>query len=115
VARQIIQSLIDDIDGGTAHETVRFAFDGIDYEIDLSNKNAAAFRKAANKYVDAGRRQSRSLTRRAGTRTSGRGPAVVDREQNNAIREWARRNGKSVSDRGRIPAAIVEEYHSSGR
>jgi hypothetical protein len=46
--------------------------------------------------------------------TPGRGiaPAKTDREQNQAIREWAKRKGIEVSDRGRIAASIVEQYEA---
>ena len=35
----------------------------------------------------------------------------IDREQNQAIRDWARKRGMKVSDRGRIPAEVLEAYH----
>jgi hypothetical protein len=41
MAKRTIHMLIDDIDGGDADETVKFAVDGVQYEIDLSKKNAA--------------------------------------------------------------------------
>ena len=41
-----------------------------------------------------------------GRATGGR----MDREQAGAIRDWARKNGHAVSDRGRIPASVVEAY-----
>jgi hypothetical protein len=41
-------------------------------------------------------------------------PASADREQNQAIREWARKQGMKVSDRGRIPAEVLEAYHQQG-
>jgi hypothetical protein len=41
-------------------------------------------------------------------------PAAADREQNQAIREWARKQGRKVSDRGRIPADVLEDYHRQG-
>jgi len=38
--------LEDDLEGGKADETVKFALDGIQYEIDLSEKNAQKLRDA---------------------------------------------------------------------
>src|SRR4051794_19466086 len=58
VTREVIEKLIDDLDGTDAAETLRFGLDGTSYEIDLSAKNAAAFRKAVDRYVKAARRQS---------------------------------------------------------
>ena len=40
-----------------------------------------------------------------------RGGPSIDREQNQAIRDWARKRGMKVSDRGRIPAEVLEAYH----
>ena len=44
---------------------------------------------------------------------SGRGRAAIDREQSAAIRDWARRNGHSVSTRGRIPADVIDAFHAA--
>ena len=38
---KVITELVDDIDGSTAEETVSFALDGVEYEIDLSTPNAS--------------------------------------------------------------------------
>ena len=47
-----------------------------------------------------------------GRAARGRSSAAADREQNRAIREWAKKAGKKISDRGRIPQEIVDEYHA---
>lgn len=110
MAQRVQVILEDDIDGGTAVETVTFGIDGSNYEIDLSKKNAAKLRDALAPYVGAGRRAGRSAAAgRRGARTAVRS----DRERIQAIREWARSNGYAVSDRGRIPATIVEAYDSA--
>ena len=57
VAREVIEKLIDDLDGSPAVETVTFALDGTSYEIDLSKRNAAAFRKTFDRYVKAAQRK----------------------------------------------------------
>ncbi len=105
--------LIDDLDEGQADETVTFGLDGSTYEIDLSSKNAGALRDALARYVGAAHRLARSGGRGAAVSGRGRGAASADREQTQAIRAWARRNGHTVSDRGRIPASIVEAYHAA--
>ena len=112
VQKHIVQ-LEDDIDGGAAAETVAFALDGTSYEIDLSAKNAGKLRDALATYVAHGRRASRSGARAgaAGGRRSGRG-ARTDREQTQAIREWARKNGHKIGEKGRIPASILEAYQA---
>ena len=111
MARKVQVHLLDDIDGGQADETLRFGLDGTSYEIDLSARHAEKLRAALAKFVVSSRRVGRSrvaavVPRRAGT------PARVDRAQNQAIREWAKSRGIEISDRGRIPAHIVEQYHA---
>ncbi|QYN41132.1 Lsr2 family protein (plasmid) [Pseudonocardia sp. DSM 110487] len=103
--------LIDDLDGEAADETVEFGVDGRNYEIDLSKTNAARLRDALASYVAAARRVG--SRRRAGTasRTVPSRPSTADREQNQAIRDWARKRGMKVSDRGRIPAEVLTAYH----
>nr|WP_269458281.1 Lsr2 family protein [Micromonospora chokoriensis] len=112
VAKQIIHKLVDDLDGGDADETVKFALDGVQYEIDLSKANAAKLRDAFASYVGAGTKVGRGGVVIGGRAARGRGGATADREQNKAIREWAKKAGKDISDRGRIPQEIVDEYHA---
>ena len=112
MAQKVTVSLIDDMDGDKADETVEFGLDGKSYEIDLSNKNAEKLRDALASYVAAARRPG-------GRRRSGGGGGAaaatrrpsIDREQNQAIRDWARKRGMKVSDRGRIPADVLDAYH----
>jgi hypothetical protein len=114
MARQTIVQLIDDLDQGAADETVSFALDGVSYEIDLSAKNAAKMRDVLANYVANARRSGRSSAVRAnGSGRRGRA-ARGDREQTQAIREWARRNGHKVGDKGRIPATVLEAYNAQG-
>ena len=115
VARREIVVLEDDLEGGKADETVKFSLDGVQYEIDLSDKNAKKLRDAVAQYVANARRVSRGgvvVGGRAAARA--RGSAAADREQNKAIREWAKKAGKDISDRGRIPQEIVDEFHAKG-
>jgi len=102
--------LIDDIDGEPADETVTFGIDGRSYEIDLSAGNAGKLRDALSEFVASARR-SGGGRRRSGSAPAARKP-IIDREQNQAIREWARKRGEQISDRGRIPARLVEAFHA---
>ncbi|MFC4067136.1 histone-like nucleoid-structuring protein Lsr2 [Actinoplanes subglobosus] len=114
MAKQIIHKLVDDIDGVDADETVKFALDGIQYEIDLSEKNAAKLREVFEPYLTHGTKVARGGVVVGGRAARGRGGATADREQNKAIREWAKKSGKEISDRGRIPQEIVDEFHAKG-
>jgi len=114
MAREVIERLVDDLDGGEAAETVSFALDGTAFEIDLSKKNATAFRKMFDRYVKAGRRSSPGGGRRrkAAASTNGSKPKrAFDIAQ---LREWAGANDVTVPARGRIPQAVVDQYKQAG-
>ncbi|WP_194834867.1 Lsr2 family protein [Nocardia sp. XZ_19_369] len=109
MARQIIEALVDDVDGSEADETVLFGFDGRLYEIDLSYANANKLRAAVDPWVDKARKVGRASSRagRSRTRTkSGAGEVA-------AIRAWANENGHIVSSRGRIPVQVVSAYQAA--
>jgi hypothetical protein len=106
MAQKVTVVLEDDLTGGPAEQTVQFAFDGTDYEIDLSAKNAAAFGKQLAPYLDHARRAGRAPSRRLG-----RTAAV--RQRSGDIRAWAKEHGRAVSERGRIPASVVEQYQAA--
>jgi len=96
---------VDDIDGSEAEGTVRFGFDGAEYEIDLNKKHSAQFTKAIRPYIDAARKVSSSRRPARGSR-----PA---RHNQSDVRAWARSEGLKISDRGRIPADVLARYESA--
>ena len=112
MAQKVETRLVDDLDGSEAAETVRFAIEGRQYEIDLSASNANRLRDSLSAFV--------SSARRAGSGGGGgRAPratapatrrASSDREHGAAVREWARTNGFEVSNRGRIAADVLKAY-----
>ncbi|MFC8411767.1 Lsr2 family protein [Arthrobacter sp. NPDC057259] len=107
MARKVHVQLIDDISGEEAQESVRFALDGVEYEIDLTRENTAGLRKALEPYIAGGRR-IRSST--AGQRSRA---ATSSREQTQRIREWAGANGYNPSARGRISQDIMKAYEEA--
>ena len=109
MARRVVEHLVDDIDGGKAVEAVRFSYQGVDYEIDLSAKNAKALDKAVSPYVSAARRVGgrRSGSRRPRGKSSGRG------QDSRQVREWAVKQGIKVSARGRIPGDVLRHYQEA--
>ncbi|MBD2894747.1 histone-like nucleoid-structuring protein Lsr2 [Actinomadura nitritigenes] len=106
MAQKVQVSLVDDLDGGAAVETVSFALDGRAYEIDLNKKNAAKLRKVIAPYRDSARKV-RPAGRKTATRTAS------TRERSAEIRDWARSAGIPVNDRGRIPANVVQQYEAA--
>lgn len=102
--------LVDDLDGTTSEEeleTVHFGLDGVIYLIDLNGHNASRLRAALRDFIVKARRIG-------DRRTPGPGHAKAERahsgRQTRAIREWARRNGHAISDRGRIPDRVVTAF-----
>lgn len=113
----LVCDLHDDDSPGA--ETVSFAIDGSSYEIDVCSRHASALRDAVAPYVGAGRRASGSA---GGSSPAGGGPrrgragrasTGQDRQRTQDIREWARAEGHQVSDRGRVPARLVELYEAA--
>jgi len=122
MARKTIVTLIDDLTGETAENisTVEFALDGGDYELDLTDENSAKLHDALAPYVTAarklgGRRRRGARPGRPGraVKSTGRGPGY-DRQTLKSIREWAKKNGYQVSDRGRLPAAVLQAWQAAG-
>jgi hypothetical protein len=105
MATKIAVTLVDDLDGSTAEETVRFGVGGAAYEIDLSRKNATAFRTGLAPFVEHARKGGRGPARRPARPTSAR-------ERSSDIRAWAKAQGITISDRGRIPASVVARYEA---
>jgi hypothetical protein len=118
MAQQTTVRFVDDIDGSEAVGTVSFSLNNRSYEIDLSDENTDKLHDALAPFVEH--------ARQIGGRGAGRGPrrgqgqlrdekkAVrSNREETAAIREWARQHGHEVSDRGRIPKAVIEAYQAA--
>ena len=106
MAQKITVALEDDLDGGPADQTVRFGLDGAEYEIDLSTRNAAAFRQKLAPFTE----RARTVGREPGSRPV---RSASSRELSGDIRAWARNQGIAVSDRGRIPASVIEQYQAA--
>jgi hypothetical protein len=108
MAQKVQTLFIDDIDGGDAEGTVRFALDGTEYEIDLSAKHYEELRSALGKYVTHARKAS-GTARRASRAGRGARPGLNTTE----IRNWARNNGYDIKDRGRVPGDLVAKYQAA--
>ncbi len=106
MATKITVILEDDLGGGPASETGRFGLGSAQYEIDLNKKNARAFRKKLAPFVEHARKAGRGQ-RRGTARTAS------SRQRSGDIRAWAKARGLTVSDRGRIPASVVDQYEAA--
>lgn len=126
VSRPVI---FDDLSGEIINtgETVQFGLDGSEYEIDLTVDNTFALRSIFIDYLKHARRVGGRVTRRnitvgevqspkpvaGGTMVSANKVGVVHeygKEQRQAIRQWAIKKGKKISDRGRLPTDVIVEW-----
>jgi hypothetical protein len=109
MAKTTITQITDDLDGSKDAKTYSFAWQGTEYSIDLSNKNFKALDKLLSPYIEAGEK----VTRRSSSSRRSSPTASSSRKDFSSIREWARNQGLEVSDRGRIPRVIVEQYEAA--
>jgi hypothetical protein len=105
MAREVIERLVDDLDGSAATESVSFALDGGTYRIDLNEQHAADLRSKLDPYVQAARR-----VRPAGGAPAGARSSANRRDRNAAIRQWALDAGIELPGRGRIARAVQDAY-----
>jgi hypothetical protein len=101
--KQIKTLLIDDIDGSEADGTVRFALDGVSYEIDLSDAHMRELRGALAPFVAKATKGRAKPAERARF-------AEQARERSAEIRAWAELHGLTLNKRGRIPAEVVKQF-----
>ena len=117
MARRIVHQLVDDLDGSLLEvgegETVLFSLDGVAYEIDLTDENAAALRGALERYINAARTVSSARAASGAASGGGRRRRRTGQQDYSQVREWAKKNGYQVSDRGRVPASVLEAYDAA--
>jgi hypothetical protein len=103
MAQQVITQLVDDLDGGEATQTITFSWGSAQYEIDLNDKNTEKMAKALAPFIEKARKTS-SRGRSTTAKTSKSRTDLAE------IREWAKKNGHEVSDRGRIAQEVIDAY-----
>lgn len=106
--------LVDDLDGSEAAESVSFALDGAQYEIDLNDENASQFRELFMQYVSAGRKLGGRVRAAAPAerpaRSTGRRSRADGEPDPKEVRAWAESQGIEVSKRGRVPANLMAQF-----
>jgi hypothetical protein len=85
---------------------VRFVIDSAEYEIDLSKRHATAFRLKLAPFIEHARKAGRGQRRRPGR-------TAASRDRSSGVQAWAKGQGIAVSERGRIPASVVEQYEAA--
>lgn len=122
MARQTTVTLIDDLSGGTADESVEFSIGGHTYEIDLSARNASKLRTSLAPFIEKARKARTGLTASPSRRSSAprmtdnrtAAEKAADRERGQLIRTWAKDQGLKVADRGRMNVEIVQAFDAQG-
>jgi hypothetical protein len=97
---------------GDGFTTVRFGLDGVEFEVDLEPAEAVRLREFLGRYAV----RARSVLREAEPVARQVRPSPVrslDVEELRAVRVWARGRGFSVSDRGRLPEAVLSAYEEA--
>jgi hypothetical protein len=112
VAQQLSVQVVSDLSGQPEAYTVRFGYEGYNYEIDLTEAEHGRLGAFLAEFIGTARRAGRST---AAKPASARRTAGSTQRDTNAIREWARSNGFQVSDRGRIPVHVQTAYHEQNR
>ena len=114
MAKAMVETLVDDLDGSAAVETVQLGWNGDWRELDLSKRNAAALSRVLERYWAAGRPVTAEgrVSRNRKPAASRSRKAVRDPK---AIRAWAVANGVEVPARGRIPSEVERQYNEAGR
>jgi hypothetical protein len=114
MAQKVLVQLVDDLDGTSSNDiaTITFGLDGVSYEIDLNEGNATNLRDHLSEFIASARRTG-GRVKRGGGAVAGSPGSGRNREQTQAIREWAKKNGHEVSDRGRIPAAVIQAFEAA--
>lgn len=101
----------DDINGGPAHHTREFTYEGKTYRLDLGNLTVGNFDRAMARiakimapYVEAG---TEVTAQKAVQKTAG----VVSEAAK--VRAWAREQGIEVGTRGRLRPEVFEAYRAA--
>lgn len=115
MAKETTVRFVDDIDGSEAAGTFTFALEGREYEIDLSEANHKELENSLAGFIESARPVGRAGRGRSGTggNVAPKSRPATNREQTQAIREWARQNGHQVNDRGRIPRSVIEAFEAA--
>jgi hypothetical protein len=109
MAQKVQVLLLCDLEEGDAkaEETIQFGLGSTVCEIDVCAKHAQQIRAGLEPFVA----HARKVGAVAGGRRRQR--STSNREQSANIRAWAKERGIEISERGRIPASVMQEYEQA--
>ena len=105
MVRHVVETVLDDIDGSKNAESYTFALNGDEWSIDLSDKNAKKLRGVLEPFITAGTKVG--VHKKSRSRSKGPRKDLAD------VRAWGQANGFSVSERGRVPGALLTAYDTA--
>lgn len=105
MVQRVVVTMVDDIDGGEADETVKFVLDGVRYQIDLTAEHAEKFRRTMGPWVQH--------ARRVGGRSTVRRRREHVQADVTTIRAWAAANGYDVKPRGRLKQEVIDAFNAA--
>jgi hypothetical protein len=105
MAQKIEVKFLDDIDGSEAIGTLEFTWEGTTIQVDLNQEHMEEYNHVFEYLKSIGRVVSKAKRAPYGSK-KGQGSSDTGK-----IREWLRAKGHQISDRGRIPNRLMEEYH----
>jgi hypothetical protein len=110
MAQKVVTTYVDDLTGDESTEinTHTLLLDGAGVEIDLTPENHDKLLEAMKPFLQA--KGARRVRVNAGTRAKKLSSTPTGNSDTAKIRAWAKDNGYSVNDRGRVPAEIREAY-----
>lgn len=111
MGKKLIELVVDDLTGDEIPEdavahTVTIEVDGKRRTLDLSDESKAVFDAEVGPWMQRGTRAPGERKQRPASRKNS--PEFLA-----GVREWAREQGHSVSDRGRVPHDVMDAYRAT--
>jgi hypothetical protein len=103
MAKTVHIVITDDMDNSADAETHTFALNGVEYSMDLGEKNAAKLEKALAPFI---KKATRTSGRRRPAGRSGRSDLAQ-------VRQWAKKQQIAISDRGCVPKNVLARYDAA--
>lgn len=108
---------VDDLTGETVDKseirTVKYVWEGVLYEIDVAQASYDKLALAIAPTIEMSRRVGAVKLGSLQQPATGRGRTRGSDARNTKIREWAANNGYNVSERGRLPAQVLEAFEAA--
>jgi hypothetical protein len=107
MVREVRVVIRDDLDSSEGADTIPFAFDGVGYEIDLTNDNYTKFANLMSPFINA----ARPVGKEGSAMTAGaKKKRTAELKE---VRRWANDKGYDVPSRGQVPTEVIEAFNDA--